>query len=263
MDMLNIAANTASEYCCAEMPRHPLAFAQVQELAARLRFAVSTDTIRSLLARISHHFGFEYFSLCRFAPDDRGDRLVIGNLPPALRNDLREATIEDSPLASAARARVAPFFWDIATRPDAPSLAGAQYLEQIWIVPFHIPGDSHGFCAFFRHTARDAALDDLFSLQFLAWQGFEAVRRIRSFIWPQRSSTAGPRLTPRQLQCAILAARGKSDWVAGQLLGLAPATVHKYLEQAKARYGVSSRTELVIRALHDGHIHFQDLIDQA
>lgn len=79
---------------------------------------------------------------------------------------------------------------------------------------------------------------------------------------PARRELSAPTpLTPRQRQCTILAGRGKSDWVSGQLLGLAPATVHKYLEQAKARYGVSSRTELVVRALHDGHIDFQDLID--
>ena len=59
----------------------------------------------------------------------------------------------------------------------------------------------------------------------------------------------------------MLAARGKSDWIAGTLLGLSPATVHKYLEQAKARYGVSSRTELVVRALYHGEIGFPDLID--
>jgi LuxR family quorum-sensing system transcriptional regulator CciR len=69
------------------------------------------------------------------------------------------------------------------------------------------------------------------------------------------------RLTRRQTQCLVLAARGKSDWIAGTLLGLSPATVHKYLEQAKARYGVSSRTELVVRALYHGEIGFPDLID--
>jgi LuxR family transcriptional regulator, quorum-sensing system regulator CciR len=58
----------------------------------------------------------------------------------------------------------------------------------------------------------------------------------------------------------VLAARGKSNWVAGKLLGLSPDTVHKYLESAKRRYGVSSRTELVVRALYDGQLSFSDVI---
>ena len=76
---------------------------------------------------------------------------------------------------------------------------------------------------------------------------------------PGRDAVA-VRLTRRQLDCVVLVAQGKSNWVAGQLLGLAPGTVHKYLESAKKRYGVSSRTELVVRALHDGQLSFSDVI---
>jgi LuxR family quorum-sensing system transcriptional regulator CciR len=46
------------------------------------------------------------------------------------------------------------------------------------------------------------------------------------------------------------------------LLGLSPDTVHKYLESAKRRYGVSSRTELVVRALYDGQLSFNDVIHE-
>jgi LuxR family quorum-sensing system transcriptional regulator CciR len=48
--------------------------------------------------------------------------------------------------------------------------------------------------------------------------------------------------------------------VTGKLLGLTEGTVHKYLEAAKRRYGVSSRTELVVRALYDGHLSFADVM---
>jgi hypothetical protein len=44
------------------------------------------------------------------------------------------------------------------------------------------------------------------------------------------------------------------------LLGLSEGTVHKYLEAAKSRYGVSTRTELVVRALYDGQLSFTDVI---
>ncbi|WP_243442443.1 response regulator transcription factor [Sandarakinorhabdus limnophila] len=70
----------------------------------------------------------------------------------------------------------------------------------------------------------------------------------------------GPKLTQRQLDCLVLAARGKSNWVAGQLLGLSGGTVHKYLEAAKTRYGVATRTELVVRALFDGQLSFADVM---
>jgi LuxR family quorum-sensing system transcriptional regulator CciR len=44
------------------------------------------------------------------------------------------------------------------------------------------------------------------------------------------------------------------------LLGLSGGTVHKYLEAAKTRYGVATRTELVVRALFDGQLSFADVM---
>jgi LuxR family transcriptional regulator, quorum-sensing system regulator CciR len=57
----------------------------------------------------------------------------------------------------------------------------------------------------------------------------------------------------------VLAARGKSDTVIGQLLGLSPHTVNEHFERAKARYGVASRTELVVCALRDGQLTYEDV----
>ena len=36
--------------------------------------------------------------------------------------------------------------------------------------------------------------------------------------------------------------------------------MHKYLEAAKTRYGVATRTELVVRALFDGQLSFADVM---
>ena len=67
-----------------------------------------------------------------------------------------------------------------------------------------------------------------------------------------------PRLTQRQLDCLVLAARGKTDWVAGQLLGLSHETVRMHIDNAKERFGVTSRAQLMIRALFYGQLSFAD-----
>jgi DNA-binding CsgD family transcriptional regulator len=80
--------------------------------------------------------------------------------------------------------------------------------------------------------------------------------RQRDRIWLQP-----PQLTPRQRECLILSARGKSDAVIGQLLGLSPRTVNAYMEEAKRRYGVATRGQLMANALYSSEITFQDIVD--
>jgi len=66
-------------------------------------------------------------------------------------------------------------------------------------------------------------------------------------------------LPPRERECLTLAGRGKSDWVIGELLGVSGRTAHNSIERAKKRYGVSSRTQAVVRAVFDAQINVDDL----
>jgi LuxR family transcriptional regulator, quorum-sensing system regulator CciR len=124
-------------------------------------------------------------------------------------------------------------------------------------------------CRFVTTKGRDLPADSLPAAQYLACFAFESARRLVANTRDGGTDGDGggeerekvPRLTQRQLDCVVLAARGKSNWVSGKLLGLSPDTVHKYLENAKRRYGVSSRTELVVRALYDGQLSFNDIIN--
>lgn len=66
-------------------------------------------------------------------------------------------------------------------------------------------------------------------------------------------------LTPRQRDCVVLVARGKSDWEIGRLLGISESTVHKHVEDAKRRYGVTTRIQLVVLSLFEKRLSFADI----
>jgi LuxR family quorum-sensing system transcriptional regulator CciR len=138
--------------------------------------------------------------------------------------------------------------------------ARAAGLDRGYTVPIHVPGEASGLCSFVTTKGRELPADSLPAAQYLACFAFEAARRLVENRSGPDDGGSVPRLTQRQLDCVVLAARGKSNWVVGKLLGLSPDTVHKYLESAKRRYGVSSRTELVVRALYDGQLSFKDII---
>lgn len=64
----------------------------------------------------------------------------------------------------------------------------------------------------------------------------------------------GAPLTPRQIDCLRLIAAGKTEWEMGKILGLSPSTIHEYVEAARRRYGVKTRSQLVLAAARDGYV---------
>jgi LuxR family quorum-sensing system transcriptional regulator CciR len=98
------------------------------------------------------------------------------------------------------------------------------------------------------------------SAQYIASFAFEAARRVVKLNRSPDSFSDGPtRLTQRQLDCLVLVGRGKSDWDISQLLGISDQTVHQHVEAAKKRFGVASRTQMVVRALFESQLTFSDL----
>jgi DNA-binding CsgD family transcriptional regulator len=64
---------------------------------------------------------------------------------------------------------------------------------------------------------------------------------------PEPDPPAGQRLTPREEEVLRWVAAGKSDKEVAIALGASVRTVHKHLENARAKLGVSNRTAAVMR----------------
>ena len=124
-------------------------------------------------------------------------------------------------------------------------------------VPAHVPGEAHGSCSFAAETGVRLPEEHLPLVQLVGAFAFEAARRIRRFREPD---VPPPRLTDRQRECVMWAARGKSDWEIAQILGVGHETVIQHLKQARERYGVGKRTLLAIHALFDGSIGFLEVL---
>ncbi|MGF1604802.1 MAG: autoinducer binding domain-containing protein [Rhodothalassiaceae bacterium] len=61
-------------------------------------------------------------------------------------------------------------------------------------------------------------------------------------------------LPPREQECLLWAARGKTSWEIGQLMGITERTVNAHFARTMTRFGVHSRTEAVVRAILGGLI---------
>lgn len=236
----------------------------VRELMAATR----RRHLHDVMCRAAGALAFDHYALTQRGPaGDLSGPVRLGNYPETWLPLLAGSQfLGDDPVLLACERSLVPFVWDdlpallpmTQRQHDYMALARRHGLANGYTVPIHVPGEGTGLVCFVVGQGRPLPLASLPAAHYLACYAFAAARRIsRARV---RCNQPPPRLTPRQRDCLVLAARGKSNWVAGQLLGLSAATVHKYLEAAKQRYGVASRTELVVRALYDGQLRFADIV---
>lgn len=71
---------------------------------------------------------------------------------------------------------------------------------------------------------------------------------------PRQSVDAAVRVTPREIDCLLWAAEGKSDWDIATILGISRFTVLKHIRSARDKLDAANRTHAVVKAIR------QDLI---
>jgi LuxR family quorum-sensing system transcriptional regulator CciR len=243
-------------------------FSLVQEFVQTVKAAKDLPAVHGVLGEATHAFKFDHFALLQRIGRRPNSRPVqLSDYPTNWVEMLVQSQfIVHDPVLAACERTVAAFAWEdlpaILTLTKQQSqymaLAREQGLGAGFTVPIHVPGEATGLCSFVVAEPGSIPRASLPAVQYLACFAFEAARRLSTE--PRANSGNLPKLTTRQLECLVLAAKGKSNWVVGELLGLSQQTVHKYLESAKRRYNVSTRTELIIRALFDGQVTFSDVI---
>jgi LuxR family quorum-sensing system transcriptional regulator CciR len=134
-------------------------------------------------------------------------------------------------------------------------------LEEGFTIPANLPGEASGSCNFATRTGRSLDNRCLAAAQLIGSFAFQAARTMvmRARLTP--TASAVPALTPRQLDCMVLVARGKTDWEIGQILGLHEQTVTAHLNEARRRCGVDRRAQLVVYALYKGYLTFADVLE--
>ena len=225
--------------------------------------------LAQLLAEISREMGFSFFALThhidlRRAP---GPAIRLANYPSDWVDYFDDQKLGPSdPVHRASHLTSVGFPWsrlssliDLTPRDhEVLERAGRLGIGDGFTIPAHVPGESNGSCSFATHAGARLSDQHLPLAQLVGAFAFEAARRI----WRVRDGGLAPppRLTDRQRDCVVWAARGKSDWEIARILGLSHETVIQYLKRARERYGVSKRTLLAVHALFDGTITFTDVM---
>ena len=238
----------------------------VQDFAHVSRTARNVAQLRSLLCETTWALGFHHLLL-----QGASGEVWLADLPPGW-NAVAPAS-GDAVLAAAVQS-YAPFLWSDISRlvsltrsqRDFLNAAHAAGIGAAVAVPVHRPRGAHeagsysvfaGCCSFLMMNGVPLPLESLAAAHYVGALAFDAAKNLRE---PRAAEPRGPQLTPRQRDCVVLVAQGKSDWEIGQVLGISESTVHKHIEDAKRRFGVSTRVQLVVRSLFDARLSFSDVL---
>lgn len=235
------------------------------EAVARAR---DIDDLAEALDIMTSQMGFAHFALTHHADilDARDAMIRLHNYPEPWVDyfDRNRLSLSD-PVHRASHRTSAGFRWD--RLPDLIQMTPGDHrlLERArdhglvdgFTVPANVVGEATGSCSFVIGPDSEWPADALLLAQLAGIAAFETARNL----WLLQSGPRGPqpRLTDRQRDCLIWAARGKTDWEIARILGISHETVVRHLKQARDRYGVQKRTSLLIRALFDGTISFADI----
>jgi DNA-binding CsgD family transcriptional regulator len=179
--------------------------------------------------------------------DKVGGRFYFGNWSEEWTSVYLEKVFAEDPLVHEARRRLSPFTWsELWAEGDLPqavrdviALGRQRGWEEGFAVPIHGPGGYLGLVSFAGGqtalSVADRAL--LLALAHAAHQRGKALYGAKL--------DAAINLTRRELQTMRWVSRGKTDAQIGAILKLSATTVHYYVEQAKRKLGVRSRSQAV------------------
>ena len=248
-------------------------------------FVRQSENVRSplglfeLLQGISGEMGFDHFALVHHVDlRPTGTRKVDHLVTPdfAVLTDYPEqwidqyiatSVINDDPVLAASLRRASVFAWEDVTK--IVSLTTRQRsiiertraagLENGFTIPIHIPGELNGSCHFAVATGHELPRANIYMAQSVGVFAFQAARMLMARMSGLNEGPP-PKLTERQIECVVLAGKGKSNWEIGAILGISAETVKQHLSDAQSRYDVTNRMQLVARSLFDGHFSVIDLI---
>lgn len=251
----------------------------VQAFIDLARQARRPAELQDLLDGVTIEMGFDYFALIHHVDLsgytsalthlEKGELVALSTYPESwIETYLADNIVANDPVLLASHRTNMGFCWS-----ELPSMipltqAHREIRERTrkagigdgFTVPANVPGDANGSCNFAMSTARALPQGSLKAAQLIGGFAFHAARQMALNACPQARHPPKAPLTQRQLECVLLAARGKSDWEIGKILGISHGTVKRHLEAARAHYEVGSRMQVVMRVLFEGHIGLVDAL---
>lgn len=239
---------------------------QVREFVQQSLHADSVEKIHGLCSAVSEGFGFDHFIYGARLPSSlvKPFRLAISGYPDEWRQrySVRRYLAVDPTVAHCAHS-VRPLVWEDLVREPVVDEQGRAFLQEAadfgLISGASLPlRGSHGEAGMLSFSvslapkeSRRLIQDALPHLYLLSAYIHEAACRLASNgalpFQPQA-------LTPRERECLLWSAEGKTSWEIALILGISERTVIFHLHNAGVKLKASTRQHAIARAISQGLI---------
>jgi LuxR family quorum-sensing system transcriptional regulator CciR len=248
----------------------------VQNFIEEANRLTDLSALDRLLDATAKTFGFDYYALTHHVDFTLTKRNAVHlyNYPSSwVGTVIERGYFSDDPILAAAQRCAAGFLWSDISRIINLSARHKEILEAAsqngmgdgFTTPVHVPGEYFGSCSFGTRSGRALSVKAIPAAHYVSSFAFEAARRLTRQAESEDNSDLlkRPQLSQRQLDCIVLAAQGKSNGDIAQLLGISRETVHTHIEDAKRRYNVATRIQLITRTLFSSQLTFADIMGGA
>ncbi|WP_310531301.1 LuxR family transcriptional regulator [Novosphingobium sp.] len=243
-----------------------MSFAVTEDIASELLEVESEIALNATLARASRRLGFDHYAL---SLDSRSGKTQS---PGVLLHDYPDEWAKvyvafdlagQDPVRRACDKSFTGFEWGLIdrlipmTRGDRQMLAVGEEcgIGDGYTVPRHLPGEARGTCSFVVRSKECLPKPRLYDAEIVGALALTSAWRLSGAM--REASNAV--LSDRQRECLLWAARGKTAVESAIILGISAETVVQHLKVARERYDVHCRQSLILCALYDGLIGFDDI----
>jgi len=236
----------------------------VDDTLSMIQSGCDSDSVIAALRTYTADAGFDFFSYYIVQPPDvPAKNFLATNYPVSWREQYTtEHYVSIDPVVQQAAQRLTPFLWDrtIDRRTLTPtqkkffSEAEGQGVLMGGSVPLRGPGR----CMATMSVSTNCEAEKFSALWFMNRHNLHllacyAHERLIPMLFAEKRESLFS-LSPRERECLLWTARGKSAWEIGEILTLSQSTVEEYLGTACKKLNVRSKIQAVVIAVMNGLI---------
>ncbi|ACB96542.1 helix-turn-helix transcriptional regulator [Beijerinckia indica] len=244
--------------------------AHVVEYQRRIDSADSLCALSHLTEEMCLSLGFPWFTLIRGKQlAKRDDRSILLTSYPQdwVDHVLKEKRHLDDPVHFAASRLVNGLSWNEIGQYVTLNSRQIETLESArrhglntgFTIPLRLDGFEN---AMFSMAKRKANVITSEERLLACLVGSVTFARAHALVTADAGIFTPVHLSPRQVDCVALLAKGYSDFEIARQLGISPETVREYITKARRSYGVKRRFQLAILAVRDGYLDLDDISSQ-
>lgn len=237
---------------------------RIEAEIARIEDASSLAELHKAVVATKDALGFHFYAFIQSNNGRSTGGLLLQDYPESwIQLQSETFGYAHSPILQLASQSATPFEWHELPHLMALStdhlrylkLAAGHGLAQGYSIPIHAPGEASALVSFVNPESAPIDRERLPLAMFVAARVFAVGSRIR-----RTSEASIPRISNADARVITLVCRGHSKRTIAQRLGIDVSDVGRAIVRGCKHYRVSSQTEMIVHALYERSIRFEDVI---